>query len=463
MTVLNKTNFIRANGDGAVVAFEFSFPVKQDSDIVVKKILNATGVATTQTINSDYTVVLNTTTEGGTVTYTVAPLGTEDSFLKRAVDRDQQTALPVLGTFKEVAIENELDRSRLIDIEQQEQLGRCIIITETASLSDIQAPSGSSASDRALGIWGWDSAGTGLTLYSATIIDAVSVIASKGDIVRGSDAGAAEQLTVGADGTFLAVWDADGKPNYHQLGKKGADVASATALPLLNDGIFNYVTGTTTITSMDSVGVGAIKVLHFDGILTLTHHATDLILPSGANITTKAGDIGVFHEYATGDWRLVSWSGVAVGSQVQQVNVVDGEVATGTTVMVDDDTIPQITEGDEYMTLAITPRKSTNLLKIDVTLQFTSTVCTTDANITALFQDTTADALAVGWAFPASNNKNMLSGFTFFMTAGTTSATTFRVRAGATAAGTTTINGFTGSRFYGGALASSIVITEIEV
>ena len=31
-----------------------------------------------------------------------------------------------------------------------------------------------------------------------------------------------------------------------------------------------------------------------------------------------------------------------------------------------DDTIPQITEGDEFMTLAITPKSSSNKLKIDV-------------------------------------------------------------------------------------------------
>jgi hypothetical protein len=48
--------------------------------------------------------------------------------------------------------------------------------------------------------------------------------------------------------------------------------------------------------------------LHFDDVLTLTHHATDLILPGGANITTAAGDIGVFYEYAAGDWRCESYT-----------------------------------------------------------------------------------------------------------------------------------------------------------
>jgi len=42
--------------------------------------------------------------------------------------------------------------------------------------------------------------------------------------------------------------------------------------------------------------------------LTLTHDATDLILPGGANITTAAGDEAEFIEYATGDYRCTNYS-----------------------------------------------------------------------------------------------------------------------------------------------------------
>jgi hypothetical protein len=88
---------------------------------------------------------------------------------------------------------------------------------------------------------------------------------------------------------------------------KGADVASAAALPVLTDGNYFDVTGTAAITSIDTMGVGTQIILQFDAALTLTHHATDLILPSGANIVTAAGDHAVFVEYATGDWRCVGY------------------------------------------------------------------------------------------------------------------------------------------------------------
>ncbi len=88
---------------------------------------------------------------------------------------------------------------------------------------------------------------------------------------------------------------------------KGADVASAGALTLGADGNSFDITGTTAITSIGTFGVGTTVILRFDDALTLTHHATDLILPGGANITTAAGDIAIFTEYATGDWRCVSY------------------------------------------------------------------------------------------------------------------------------------------------------------
>jgi len=90
---------------------------------------------------------------------------------------------------------------------------------------------------------------------------------------------------------------------------KGADVASATALAVLTDGNYFDVTGTTTITSINTTGgPGTLIKLHFDGVVTLTHHSTDLILAGATNFTTEAGDELEFVEYASGDYRMTGWS-----------------------------------------------------------------------------------------------------------------------------------------------------------
>jgi hypothetical protein len=113
---------------------------------------------------------------------------------------------------------------------------------------------------------------------------------------------------------------------------KGADVASATALAVLTDGNYFDVTGTTTITSINTTAVGTQIKLHFDAACTLTHHATDLILPSGANITTAAGDEAEFIEYASGDYRCTSYtraSGAALkiaDESIDSDHYVDGSV-----------------------------------------------------------------------------------------------------------------------------------------
>lgn len=97
--------------------------------------------------------------------------------------------------------------------------------------------------------------------------------------------------------------------NVTQLRKtKGADMASAAALAPGSDGNYFDVTGTTAITSINTVSVGTIIHLHFDGALTFTHNATDLILPGAANITTAAGDEAIMFEYASGDWRCLNYT-----------------------------------------------------------------------------------------------------------------------------------------------------------
>lgn len=90
----------------------------------------------------------------------------------------------------------------------------------------------------------------------------------------------------------------------------GADVSSAATLPINIAGMMHDVTGTTTITAFAEAtnDTSRVKILQFDGVLTLTHHSTDLVLLTGANRTTAAGDIGIYYQYAAGDWREVYFS-----------------------------------------------------------------------------------------------------------------------------------------------------------
>lgn len=89
---------------------------------------------------------------------------------------------------------------------------------------------------------------------------------------------------------------------------KGADIASATSTAIgAATGEFVDVTGTTTITSFDTIAAGIVRTVRFTGALTLTHNATSLILPGGANITTAANDTAVFRSLGSGNWQCISY------------------------------------------------------------------------------------------------------------------------------------------------------------
>jgi hypothetical protein len=179
---------------------------------------------------------------------------------------------------------------------------------------------------------------------------------------------------------------------------------------------------------------------------------TRTTLTAGSNITITNGPGSI----------TIAAGTVSTGATVQVVNSTDAAVATGTTVLPWDDSIPQSSEGTQFMSLAITPTSSTNKLKIEVVFNYANSTGAAAVSM-ALFQDATANALAAVSSQVSSGNLGGQMVLTHYMTSGTTSSTTFKVRAGPNAAQTMTFNGASGARKFGGVSASSITITEIAV
>lgn len=478
MTYIDTKNREDYTATSGQTVFAYTFRILANTDLKVYK----AGVL--QTLTTHYTVSGAGDAGGGNVTFGTGVTLDDKVIIIRQTGDDQAADYTVGGIFPAETHEHALDKRAMRGQDLAEEIGRCIKFAITSALKDIAMPEGSSATDRASKVLAWNSAGTGLQLLAATIIDAVSVIAVKGDIVQGNASGAAAKLAIGANGdvpyvaTDLLAYD---KP-WSVAWKKGADLASTAALTLGDDGNYFDVTGTAAITSIVANDIGKIFRLHFDAALTLTHHATDLVLPNGDNITTIAGDEATFIAYASGAVRMVSWVGHVLehthgsaaqggavvfpsGSIRQVVNTQSGALATTTTIMpgLNDDTIPQITEGGLFMTRTITPKSATNNLKIDVVFNGCEDINVSNVMTSALFQDSIANALAAG-QHELQNNLDLANQiiFTHFMVAGTVAEITFTVRAGMDAAGTFNFNGGYGGRQLGGVLASSITITEIQ-
>lgn len=97
---------------------------------------------------------------------------------------------------------------------------------------------------------------------------------------------------------------------------KATNLASASTVNIgAANGNYIHITGVTAITAFDTVQAGTERVLVFDDALILTHNATSLILPTGANITTAAGDTAIFRSEGSGNWKCVDYlraSGLAL-------------------------------------------------------------------------------------------------------------------------------------------------------
>lgn len=243
-------------------------------------------------------------------------------------------------------------------------------------------------------------------------------------------------------------------------------IASGAITPTRSNVVLAAEGGTTDI--LDSMATGSVSD---DCLMILSVDTGDTI-----TINDAGGGAGAIHLVDSQDLVLsgndrlflirdgADWYEIAraVDNQqiVQSVYSSSAAVLTGTTAAVSDDTIPQIGEGVELSALdvTITPRDTNNRLVIEIIVYYAHSA--SSVIVIALFQDTTANALAAGRDQTESANTCHMTALRHEMAAGTISATTFHVRLNATTGSTLTLNGESGARLLGGVMASHMRVTE---
>jgi hypothetical protein len=168
---------------------------------------------------------------------------------------------------------------------------------------------------------------------------------------------------------------------------KSADIASAATTALSTaTAAYVHVTGTTTITALGTVQAGTRRIVVFDGALLLTHNATSLILPTGANITTAAGDVAVFVSEGSGNWRCVGYTranGTALSGSgaVASVNGDTGSVIVAAPICIAcSDETTALTTGTAKVTFRMPYAFTLTAVRATVTTAPTGAVLTVDIN-----------------------------------------------------------------------------------
>lgn len=112
-----------------------------------------------------------------------------------------------------------------------------------------------------------------------------------------------------------AVWTAINSPFTGQIAAEVSVTAAGTT------DIFGAASGLILITGaggpITSLGIGAnrLRFVRFDNAPTLTHNATSLILPGGADIVAAAGDCMIVESDASSNARVLSYMRAAYGPE----------------------------------------------------------------------------------------------------------------------------------------------------
>lgn len=158
MTVSTTTNRASYSGNGSTTAFAYGFKIFADADLTVI-IRSSTGVETTKSLSTHYTVSGAGSSSGGNVTFTSGniPASGETIVILRELTLTQGTDYVANDPFPAESHEDALDRLTMITQQLAEETGRSLKLSQTNTIATAEFTVG--ATERANKILGFDTSG----------------------------------------------------------------------------------------------------------------------------------------------------------------------------------------------------------------------------------------------------------------------------------------------------------------
>lgn len=186
----------------------------------------------------------------------------------------------------------------------------------------------------------------------------------------------------------------------------------------------------------------------------------------GASASGQTGVLTLSVDAKTAFVPLYSSSAPSVGGGGKVVQFKSDALtaaATSTDQIPSDNSIPQITEGAEVLSLTITPTNAANLLLVECNGLINSDSALNTA-VLALFRSDSTDAIGVGGHEASTGDVDSIM-VRARSTAGVTTELTISVRLGTTSglSPTVTLGGDGGGRLFGATEHTVLTVVEIEV
>lgn len=255
MTISSEANLNTYAGNGSTTDFAFSFPILDESHLEVEEVNDTTGVVTTKTITTHYTVAGTGNTSGstdfasGTVTMLTAPASGVTLVIRYDVPITQAVDLTENDNFPAETIEDSLDKAAMISSMHQEQIDNSVKINSAESSFNDLIIKGTPGADKVIAV---DSGGDDLEWRAAADLSIYTVL----------------------DEDDFASDSATAVPTQQSVKQYVTDNASAKTQEQIEDFCGAMVTGNTET---------GISVTYQDGDGTLDFVVSD---------TTVAGDTG---------------------------------------------------------------------------------------------------------------------------------------------------------------------------